>query len=455
MIPALNDRSLPGLDLLLDKPSLMSALHRAISGSHPHLGAPTDFKTNRVRYRPGERAIIQGEITLTENNSAIRRPVSLWFYKEAKARKKAAAGRGTGIHGGPVFEPTTGMLMYIFPDDPHVAAVSRFLADPSRYRPTLAPHLREIGFQPELVRYRPGIGTTFRWGPEDKDAIYVKIQTDTNVSDTASTLSNLNHAAFGTAVAVPQTSGIDEDLNAIALHEVTGTTFASILSGASGDAIGQATGKVLGALDAFHSLKVMPNKRKNRDSLVERSAESARLVAAFQPEAASSASNLSQWIAKTVVRLHERPIHADLKVEHLVIKDGRVFLLDLDSFALGDPLYDLAMLDVRIAMHFKVGHCSRDVALAACRMVRRAAASGGSSEVLRRFSWLKACAALQLARHHAQNLNDRALNLIFAALALGHSSRIAFGKAGGQAAHNQHLFTHRDNHDVKESPPCV
>jgi Phosphotransferase enzyme family len=455
MMLALRDDRLPGLTLLQDKRALVSALGNAMSNSHPHLGTPVDFRIVRARHRPGLRAIVQGELALERNNSAFNYPVSLWFFAGSKAGKKAQAERASGVNGGPVFEPKSGLLMYVFPDDPHVPAVGRFLSDPSRYLPTLAPHVAEVSEPPQLARYRPGVGTTLRWKTRGQDAVYVKIQTETSVAGTAATLAEIDQAARGAAFAVPQLSGIDLSLNAIALHEVAGTAYGSILADESSAAIEQSTDRILEALTAFHGINVRPRKRKERNDLVERSAETAGLITSLQPAAAPAASDLAHWLKATPVHLFERPIHADMKVEHLVMAVEQVVLLDLDSFALGDPLYDLAMLDMRIAMHGEAGHCGTDAALMACRQVQMAAARDGSPGTLYRYGWLKACTALQLARHHAQNLSAESPRLIHAALALGDSARMLCGTIDGSVARSRQGQSRRDNNTIKENLPCA
>jgi hypothetical protein len=81
-------------------------------------------------------------------------------------------------------------------------------------------------------------------------------------------------------------------------------------------------------------------------------------------------------------------------------------MLDLDCVARSDGLYDVAMLEMRIHSARAAGACAADQADAAIRALYEAYPHDGDACWPQRLAWLRACAALQVAKHHVQNPSD-------------------------------------------------
>ena len=93
-------------------------------------------------------------------------------------------------------------------------------------------------------------------------------------------------------------------------------------------------------------------------------------------------------------RLALRPIHGDLKLEHVILGPAGVTLIDTESLSLGPPDYDLAQLYGRLQMAAQLGAVQETTASTCCRELREL----GSES----FDWCLGIVALHLAKFHAQ-----------------------------------------------------
>jgi hypothetical protein len=92
-----------------------------------------------------------------------------------------------------------------------------------------------------------------------------------------------------------------------------------------------------------------------------------------------------------------------MKLEHALVGAGKIAFIDLDQAALADGLYDLATTEMRIRSAAASGACGQDQAAAAIRGLLRGYPGYGAGGARLRYRWLRAAAALTVARHHAQN----------------------------------------------------
>lgn len=453
MIRLPHDPALPGLSQIADSEGFAGLLRPLLSSRRPAASRLTGLGIQRVRHREGERAIVQCELDFDDAGQCFSLPASIWMFAGNKAEKRA--GQATRTDGAaPLFEPVTKSLVYIFPQDPHVLGLAAFVHTAKSCLRTLVPHAEGTVRAPELVRFRPGLGATFRWTLPGGDAVYVKVLADGDVAVNAARLNVLRDASGRRNWDVPEVTGFDTTLPAIAIGEMRGTVYADLLSRQSADAAAEATKSVVEALRDFHASAPWPEERKTRAHFVSRAQSAAALVARLYPAVARVADAIARWIAATPVVLGEAPVHCDIKVEHLVLLDRKVAFLDLDSHAVADPLYDLAMLEVRIAMHGAAQRCPPDTADRACQMVRSAAAESGNSDALGRYGWLKACAALQLARHFAQNAGAEPERMVRAALALAEAGRAVNAAQSGKGRQGRRLPT-QSQPSNREIVPCV
>lgn len=374
---AINDPDLPGLSGL-DTPTL-----QRITGA-------TNVSVMRLRYRSGKRAILHLSTDAGEG--------SVWFFQGDKARRLARRNKRTARYDAP-----SKALFETFPNDHRMPQIRAFLTDYARVAPDL------IGGHPsgspELLRYRPGLSCTFRCGRADGGTAYVKLIND----DSPTRLIEMNrqmvsHLA-GTSVAVAPAIGIAPDYDAIAYATASGRPLDVELAAQGQPSV---VTQAIGALRCFWSLGLTPKRHLTAEELRTRGAESVDLTRVTVPAATKAVERVMARLEARTPRLTMRPIHADMKLEHLFTDGDRITLIDTESVSLGPPDYDLAQLFGRLRQAELEGQLHRDIADGACRIVR--AASGDS------FEWCLDVVALRLAKFYAQRPTPDAADRIAAIL---------------------------------------
>ncbi|MGB8818779.1 MAG: phosphotransferase [Rhizobiaceae bacterium] len=417
----ISDDALPGLRIVADQKLFLAALTRALAEADRNHGPLASMRIVRVRYRKGERAVIHAEFDgQAADEQALH--ASIWLRsRESAARRgrKAAAGQAKGA---PVYEPLSGALVHFFPSDPYVPEIAQFVSDPQRHSAALLGDPAAPAGIPELARFRPGIGATFRWGAQGTPGAYVKIQKECDARIAIELLRDMGAASAGRSFSVPQPKGLSEDINAFAMEEVLGDTLDQRLAKASPSVARAAVSSVLRGLKDFHECALVPHLRKDRTHLISRAQSAARRVGEIEPGVADRAAALADRIAGYEIQLAEKPAHCDIKLEHIVFCGQQVTFLDLDSFALSDPLFDLAMLDLRAMVAARTGAIGKAASTAVSDSVREAARLHYGPNAAPRLAWLKACASMQVARHFAQNPGPNSTRLCRLALKTGEKS---------------------------------
>jgi Phosphotransferase enzyme family len=417
----ISDDSLPGLRTIASDKLFLPALTHALSQTGCNYGPIASMRVVRVRHRKGERAIIHAEFDIHSPEEKVL-PASIWLRSgEMAARRGRKAGAGQA-KGAPVVEPLSGALIYFFPSDPYVPEIAAFVSNPQRYGTSLLEGLTLPANTPELARFRPGIGATFRWGTPGTPGAYVKIQKESDARTAFDLLKDMRAASAETSFSVPEPIGLSEEINAFAMEEVAGDTLRQRLASESPSGAGAGAVSVLHALKDLHKCALVPRLRKDRAHFINRAQSAARRIGEIEPRLANHADALAGHIAGFEVQLDEGPAHCDIKLEHIVFSQQTVTFLDLDSFALADPLFDLAMLDLRAMMAARIGEISKAASRAVSKGVRAAALLNYRADAASRLAWLKACAAMQLARHHAQNPGPNSTRLCRFALKTGEKS---------------------------------
>ncbi|MFQ5565380.1 MAG: phosphotransferase family protein, partial [Paracoccaceae bacterium] len=190
---------------------------------------------------------------------------------------------------------------------------------------------------------------------------------------------------------------------AIAVEAVEGPDFGRILATGRLPEIAAASRRTARALTGFHGCAVGVADRRDRSFYTRRAAAAAPAISAIAPQLARAARRLADWIAQTPAPLRPGLAHMDMKPEHLIVTDDAITLLDLDSVARSDGLYDLAMLEMRIHSARASGVCDTDQTDAAIRALQPAYPDNGTACRARRHAWLRACATLEVAKHQAQS----------------------------------------------------
>lgn len=360
---AIADPALPGLaDLGQD------ALRRIT-------GQP-DVALMRFRYRRGKRAILHLATGAGEG--------SVWFYADGKAKRLARRNIATSRH-----DPASGALFQPFPHDHRMPQIRDFLDTYAGLAPGLI-RGEPLG-KPELLRYRPGLSCTFRCPRADGGTVFVKLINDDDPSRLAAMNTQMvSHLGEG-PLSVAPIIGTAPQVSAVAYAAAPGRPLDEVLANDTG------AGAILQAVDAlqrFWRIPTAPERRLTAGALIERGTESVALAAVTVPEARPALERVLARLEDRPPPLPMRPIHADMKLEHLFIDADRTTLIDTESVSLGPPDYDLAQLHGRLWQAELEGRLPHDTATRAASEVRRAAGDA--------FGWCSQVVALRLAKYYAQ-----------------------------------------------------
>jgi hypothetical protein len=405
-LPVIRDPAFPGLEAAMrgEVEQCLSTALRGASGGAWSIGAATPI---RFRYRPRQRAIVQYSLLLFGPHGDARVPAALWFFSGGKAAKLARKMNVEGLNGAappPVaLDPATGGLLQIFPHDHRVPQLAAFLDKPGTYAGALAEG--SVG-TPELVRFRPGIGATFRWRRASGTGVYVKIYPGTDSASLFTQREGLRRAAAQAGFATPRIVGSADEISAVSIEAIVGPDLGDIISTGRLPEIRAATRRVGRALVALHRCAADMPCKMDHDAMARRSASTAATIGNLCSRTGQTAQRLANWINESSAPLRPGPAHMDVKPEHLIVTEGAVTFLDLDSMARSDGLYDIAMLEMRIRSAWASGRFDADQTNAAISELYDAYPGDGETGWRRRLAWLRACAALQVARHHAQNPSD-------------------------------------------------
>ena len=239
-------------------------------------------------------------------------------------------------------------LYETFPNDHRMPQIRAFLDDYARVARELIGG-RPAG-APDLLRYRPGLSCTFRCRRADGVAVYVKLIND----DSPARLAEMNRQMVAHLAA-----------SSVSVAPVIG---------------------------------IAP----------ERAAECVDMTRLTVPAMTDAVARVFARLEADPPRLAMRPIHADVKLEHLFIDAGQTTLIDTESVSLGPPDYDLAQLFGRLWQAELEGQLPRGMVDRAASAVREAA--GGT------FDWCLDVVALRLAKFYAQRPTPDAAGKIAAIL---------------------------------------
>lgn len=360
---AIHDPDLPGLS------DLDTAALRRITGAD-------DVSVLRFRYRSGERAILHLSTDCGEG--------SAWFFQGDKAKRLARDATPMARYDVP-----TEALYQTFPSDHRMPQIRAFLEDYDHVTPGLIGG--ELSGPPELLRYRPGLSCTFRCHAADGSAVYVKLINGDSPAQLAGMNRQMVSQLTGTQVTVAPAIGTAPDYGAIAYRAAVGRSLDAALA-SQGDA--RVAKRAIKALRQFSSLKLIPTRHLSADVLCDRGAESVALTKVTAPSAASDLERVLARLERRAPPLAMRPIHADMKLEHLFIDGDRTTLIDTENVSLGPPDYDLAQLYGRLWQSELEGLLPRALVENATDMIR---AEAGDS-----FEWCLNIVTLSLAKFYAQ-----------------------------------------------------
>jgi len=147
---------------------------------------------------------------------------------------------------------------------------------------------------------------------------------------------------------------------ALILDQVPGQPLDVILA-TRGEDIKPVIARIARALFELHSSPLQMSDARLADELSNRAERSIELISSARPEFANVLTSIRTALSETQPVHEPCPSHCDLKAEHLLVDDRRVTFIDLDSAAMADPVYDLAVLLVRLQVMSTLDGSARDV----------------------------------------------------------------------------------------------
>jgi len=294
-------------------------------------------------------------------------------------RKLGAGDLGRGSPEGlllfeaAAFIPELRMLVQVFPHDRHLPSLPRLMAGPS---PDVEPLLfagfdagggRVDAWSIEPIQYRPGRAAVLRYRVQSRDLMisgagtkcfYVKVYPDDGGERTYQVLRALwgrvdaGAAGFTVGRPIAYLSG----LRALVQDEVLGTSLQQVLRH-GGDALA-AVRRVAQALAAFH-LEEIPTPGHHRvEDEVAALKGAGELLQWGCPRLKAQVEGIVAGVVAGLEEVPPRPTHRELRTDHILfLDDGRLALIDLDSFARADPVLDPA----RVLAHLAGLSCRADL----------------------------------------------------------------------------------------------
>jgi Ser/Thr protein kinase RdoA (MazF antagonist) len=262
------------------------------------------------------------------------------------------------------FIPELNMFVEIFPFDRKLRGIAPLLAGPV---PELEPRLlasfgpgewRAEQREVEPARYRTELGAVLRYklharhvetGVRQKRRFYVKVYRGDRAEPTFRLLQFL---AARPAAEQEQFSAIRaiaylRELNSLVVEEAPGTSFEQIIL--QDGATEMAARRAARAVVAFNQSHIPGAPRSSPEEQMNELKRAAKLLHWSSPPWRATVDDILRTVAAGLEDVPLAPIHRDLKPAHIFLEGNRVILIDLDSFALADPVRDPAHLLANIA----------------------------------------------------------------------------------------------------------
>src|SRR5215203_1296413 len=391
----LADPSFPQLQVAGDPESMRVLFQKHLRPLKNKAYQVRDCRLSRIRYRRGERCVLQYTLRLAEADTGSERIqwVTGVMYADDKTRRKweklrvsypKETSRIISTFEPFSFIPDLGMLVQVFPYDRRLPTLPLLIAEPV---PELeSPLLARFGpgnwrtevWNVEPVRYRAGLGAALRLTVQGQDdatgrrmerRFYAKVYRDEGQGQqTYQVLRALHmHArSNGEGFTVARPLAYLSGLRTLLQEEAPGTPLDEILLG-EGDTTG-AVRRVARALAAFNQGDAPQTTR--RYLLADHAAylqRAARVLGWACPHLRLEVESILEGVLAGLQEVPLRPTHRDLKTDHIFLDGERTIFIDLDSFAKADPVLDPAHLLARLAAMPALFPISRDRARAAAR----------------------------------------------------------------------------------------
>ena len=373
----LADPSFPQLEVAGDPESMRGVFQRHLRPLDNKAYQVRDCRLSRIRYRRGERCVLQYTLRLAEADTGSERNqwVTGVMYADDKTRRKWEKLRISFPKDiseiNSTFEPFSfipdlGMLVQVFPYDRRLPTLPLLIAEPL---PELESQLlarfgpgswRTEVWNVEPVRYRAELGAALRLSVQGQDEatgkrierrFYAKVyRGEGQGQQTHKVLRELckQAGANGEGFTVVRPVTYLSDFRALILEEAPGMTLEEILLAQSDPTT--AVRRVAQALAAFNQGHAPARTREfllaDQGAVLERAR---RLLGWACPQMRLEVESIIEGVLAGLQEVPLMPTHRDLKPDHIFLDGERTIFIDLDSFAKADPVLDPAYLLARLA----------------------------------------------------------------------------------------------------------
>jgi hypothetical protein len=373
----LADPSFPQLQVAGDPESMRGVFQRHLRPLNNKAYQVRDCRLSRIRYRRGERCVLQYTLRLAEADTGSERIqwVTGVMYADNKTRRKWEKLRISypkeiseiiSIFEPFSFIPDLGMLVQVFPYDRRLPTLPLLIAEPL---PELeSPLLTQFGpgnwrtevWNVEPVRYRAGLGAALRLTVQGQDdatgrrmerRFYAKVYRDEGQGQQTHQVlralckqARANGEGFTVARPLAYLSG----LRTLLQEQAPGSTLEEIVLRESDTTA--AVRRVARALAAFNQGDAPATTQRHfladQVAVLERAG---RVLGRGCPHLSVEVESIIEGVLAGLQEVPLRPTHRDLKPDHIFLDGERTIFIDLDSFAKADPVLDPAYLLARLA----------------------------------------------------------------------------------------------------------
>jgi Phosphotransferase enzyme family len=373
----LADPNFPQLQVAGDPESMRGVFQRHLRPLNNKAYQVRDCRLSRIRYRRGERCVLQYTLRLAEANTGSERIqwVTGVMYADDKTLRKWEKLRVSypkviseiiSTFEPFSFIPELGMLVQVFPYDRRLPTLPLLIAEPL---PELkVPLLARFGpgtwrtdvWNVEPVRYRAGLGAALRLTVQGQDdatdrrierRFYAKVYRDERQGQqTHQVLRELwkQARANGEGFTVARPLAYLSGLRTLLQEEAPGSTLEEILLRESDPTA--ALHRVAQALAAFNQgdapATTQPHLLADQAAVLERAR---KLLGWACPHLRMEVESIIEGVLAGLEDVPLGPTHRDLKPDHIFVDGERTIFIDLDSLAKADPVLDPAYLLARLA----------------------------------------------------------------------------------------------------------
>ncbi len=424
-----NDEAMPQLQTLLDATAMADILQACLPTASQPGASIEQAHLERIRYRPAKRVLLLYKIRFKPQSA--NKALSIWVTVASYADKSARVIhkrnlrfiRGVGLpqasYHYSCYLPSVNAVVQAFPFDRKLPLLDCFAGQlPSAVcnvllRRAAGDDGKLLDYSLQVSRYRPSYAATFRCRVRAEDATgalqqkqyYLKVlrPQDSLANQTFYELLRAGFAESSDLFRLQLPCHYLPEFSMAVFDQAPGTDVLELLQG--NETLDDPLKRVAHAIAALHqTLVFLPNTR-NACSVSQRDQRSSQFLQWALPALAPSLRKLvhTACCRNSIILV---PSHCDLKAEHLFVGDDKITLIDLDSMAMADPAYDLAILLERLQLMATSGVAPFDRCQLAATVLLRSYAQCVPHEYLQHLDSYRGSAALKVSQFLVQHQID-------------------------------------------------